>query len=455
MTDIETQVPSRVRVSRVLIQGGRIVDPALGMDEPGDVFIEDGCVAEVAPKISTEGLEAVEILDARGLIVVPGLVDMHVHLREPGNEEVETIESGALSAVAGGVTSVACFPNTDPAVDSEGEAEFVVLQGKRANLANVFPVGAITVGLKGEKLSEMAGIARAGALAFSDADRSVRSAEILRRAMLYARMLDRVVICHCEDSDLRGHGLINQGTVSLRLGVPGIPNAAEDIVIARDVTLARLTDCRIHISQMSTEGSVDLLRRAKDRQLKVTGEVTPHHFTLTDETASSFDSNFKMIPPLRSDRDVAALVEGIRSDTIDVISSAHAPHSVEAKEVEFPSAPFGVIGMETLFPVAYSELVVKHGLSLSQVIAKMTVNPARILGLYPGRGTLRQGSVADVSVFDIERERTIDVSTFLSRSRNCPFSGKRVQGTTVHVLVGGRVIMKNGALSTPLESEKD
>ena len=445
---MDTQVQTRVGVARILIKGGRVVDPAFGTDQQGDVLIEDGRISAVAPEISSEGLGEVQILEASGLLVTPGLIDMHVHLREPGNEEVETIQSGALSAVSGGVTSVACFPNTDPAIDSEGEAEFVVLQGKRANLANVFPVGAITRNLEGEKLSEMAGLARAGAVAFSDADRAVRSAEILRRAMLYARMLDRALICHCEDRDLRGHGLVNQGTVSMRLGLPGISNAAEDIVIARDITLARITDARLHISQMSTEGAVELVRRAKDRNLKVTGEVTPHHFSLTEDNLLTFDANFKMVPPLRTDRDVSAMIEGLRDDTIDVITSGHAPHSEESKEMEFPATPFGVIGMETLFPVAYSELVTKHGLDLSQVIAKMTVNPARILGLYPERGTLRPGSVADVSVFDIETERQIDANEFRSRSRNCPFVGQTVRGTTVHVVVGGRLAIEAGKVKT-------
>jgi dihydroorotase len=446
VSEIDTQIPTRVDVTRILIKGGRVIDPACGMDQLGDVLLESGRVAEVAAEISPESGGDLQVLDATGHVVTPGLIDMHVHLREPGNEEVETIQSGSLAAVSGGATSVACFPNTDPVIDSEGEAEFVVLQGKRANFANVFPVGAISRALQGDRLSEMAGLARAGAVAFSDADRSVSSAEMLRRAMLYARMLNRVVICHCEDRDLRGQGLVNQGTVSMRLGLPGIPNAAEDIVIARDITLARITDASLHISQMSTEGAVELLRRAKDRQLKVTGEVTPHHFSLTDEKLLNFDANFKMIPPLRTDRDVSALVEGLRDDTIDVITSGHAPHSTEDKEREFPAAPFGVIGMETLFPVTFSELVVKHGLDLSQVVSKLTVNPARILGLYPDRGTLRPGSVADVSVFDVESERQIDANSFRSRSRNCPFVGQSVRGTTVHVVVGGRLALENREL---------
>jgi dihydroorotase len=431
-----------------LIKNGRIVDPATGADGNGDVLIDGDRIAAVGAGAGA-GAAGATVIDAAGLLVVPGLIDMHVHLREPGKEEEETIHSGSIAAVAGGITSVACFPNTDPVIDSEGEAAFVVLQGQRAGYANVFPVGAATLGLQGKQLAEMAGLARAGAVAFSDADRSIESAELFRRALLYARMLDRVVIVHCEDPTLRGAGVMNQGVVSLRLGLPGIPSAAEEIVLARNLTLARITESRLHGSQVSTQGAVEQLRRAKAEGLRVTADVTPHHFTLTEDLVSTYDANYKMLPPLRTERDGDALVRGLEDGTIDAITSAHAPHAREEKEVEFMNAPFGVIGMESLFPVSYTELVVRRGLPLALVIAKLALNPARILGLYPDRGRLAPGAIADVSIFDIDHERRIDVQQFRSRSRNCPFDGRAVRGTPVHVIVGGRVALRDGAPVPP------
>ena len=391
---------------RKLVKNGRVVDPASGRDGVVDILIKGDRIESVGSRIAVSAADDVELIDASGMLVIPGLIDMHVHLREPGKEEEETIRSGALSAIAGGITSVACFPNTEPVIDSEGEAEFVVLQGTRASFANVFPVGAVTLGLEGKHLAEMAGLARAGAVAFSDADRSIESTETLRRGLLYARMLDKVVISHCEDRTLRGSGVMNQGVISLRLGLPGIPNAAEEITMARNLRLARLTESRVHVSQISTEGSVELLRRAKASGVRASGDVTPHHLTLTEEAVATYDANYKMIPPLRSKSDVEALVEGLREGTIDVITSAHAPHSAEEKDVEFQHAPFGVIGMETLFPVAYTELVVERGFPLADVIAKMTVNPARILGLDSERGSLEEGKIADVAILDVDSERT-------------------------------------------------
>lgn len=433
--------------SRLLVKGGRIVDPATGLDRVGDILVEGDRIARVGGKGPAPGGD-LRALDATGLVVTPGLIDMHTHLREPGKEEEETIGSGARAAVAGGVTSVACFPNTEPAIDNEAAAEFVVLQGKRAGFANVFPVGAVTLNREGQRLAEMGGLARAGAVAFSDADRAIESAEMMRRGLLYATMFRKVLIAHCEDRSLRGAGVMNQGLVSLRLGLPGIPNAAEDIVIARDITLARITGGRLHLAQMSTAGSVELLRQAKARGLSVTGEVTPHHFTLTDESVASYDSNFKMIPPLRTAADLEGLVEGLRDDTIDVIATGHAPHAPEEKAVEFAHAPFGVIGVETLFAVAYTELVEKHRLELSRVIAKMTIHPARILGIDDQWGSLEPGKYADLAAFDVETPRTIDVQRFQSKSRNCPFQGRVVRGTPVHVVVGGRPVMVDGVIQT-------
>ena len=430
---------------RVVIRGGRVVDPDSGLDEIADVLIADGRIAAVGRVDDPDLLgDDPRTIDATGLLVTPGLIDMHVHLREPGDEEEETIRSGARAAVAGGVTSVAAFANTEPAVDNEAAAEFVVTQGRRARYANVFPVGAVTLDREGKELSEMAGLVRAGAVAFSDSGRCIQSAEIMRRGLLYARMFDRPVVAHCEDLDLRRGGVMNYGRVALRLGLAGIPDASEDIIVARDIQLTRITRGRLHIGQMSTRGAVALLAYAKTEGLDVTGEVTPHHFTLTDEACAGFDPNFKVLPPLRAPRDIEALLAGLENGVIDVISSGHAPHTAEEKAVEFDHAPFGVIGLETLFPISYSVLVEQYGIRLLDVLAKMTIHPARIAGLAPERGTLAVGTTADVSVFDVTTPYRIDSSRFESKSRNTCFEGREVRGRAVHVFVGGRPVVTDG-----------
>ncbi|MBI4604976.1 MAG: dihydroorotase [Planctomycetes bacterium] len=427
------------------IRRGRVADPATGRDEEGNVLIEGERIRAVG-KVEPHSFEDVDVVDAQGLLVAPGLIDMHVHLREPGNEEEETILSGARAAVAGGVTSVACFPNTEPAIDNEAAAEFQVLQGKRAGLANIFPVGAVTLNREGTRMSEMGGLARAGAVAFSDADRTIRSAEVMRRGLLYAKMFDLPVIAHCEDPDLRGAGVMNHGKVALRLGLPGIPAAAEDIVVARDIRLAEITLGRLHIGHMSTKGALDLLREAKGRRLDVTAEVHPPHFSLTEESVVTYDPNFKLIPPLRTATDVEAMVRGLDEGTIDVISSGHAPHSPEEKQVEIVYAPPGAVGLETLFAVSYTVLVERHGFSVLKLLEKMTWNPARILRLHGERGSLETGKLADVSIFDVAREHVIRSAAFLSKSRNTCFEGWTARGATVHVFVSGRCVFRDGGL---------
>ena len=427
----------------VWIRGGRVIDPATGRDGIADLLVEDGRIAAVGKVAPPEGA-TVRAVDARGLTVTPGLIDMHVHLREPGNAEEETISSGLRAAVKGGVTSVASFPDTEPAVDNDAAAEFVVLQGKRAGFANVFPVGAVTLGRAGAALAEIGGLVRAGAVAFSDGDKSMPSTEIMRRGLLYAKMFDKVVIAHCEDADLRGPGVMNYGKVALRLGLPGIPAASEDIVIARDIRLAEITQGSLHIGHMSTEDGVQQLRGAKERGLDVTGEVTPPHFALTEDHVVGYDPNFKLIPPLRTREDQEALIQGLRDGAIDVIASGHAPHSPEEKAVEFIYAPSGVIGLETLFPVSYTVLVEKHGLDLLSVLAKLTINPARILRLDDTIGSLEVGKQADISVFDLTREWTVTTNDFASKSRNTCFAGWRVRGAAVHVVVRGRLVLSDG-----------
>ena len=432
--------------SVVCIRGGRLIDPQSRLDTIGDLLLVDGRIEELGSVDPRRvGPDAVEV-DAQDKVVTPGLIDMHAHLREPGDEEEETIYSGARAAVSGGVTSVAAFPNTDPAIDNEAAAEFVVLQGKRAGFANVYPVGAVTLGREGKELSEMAGLARAGAVAFSDADRCLGSAEMMRRGLLYAKMFDRRVIAFCEDADLRRNGVMNYGKASLRLGLPGIPDVSESIVVARDIGLAEITHGRLHIGQISTEGSVELVRRAKSQSLDVTAEVTPHHFSLTEDACGDFDANFKVRPPLRAENDIEALLEGLRSGAIDVIASGHAPHSAEEKTVEFVRAPFGVVGLETLFPVSYSVLVEKHGFQLIDVVSKMTLEPARLLGLDAECGSLTPGRRADVSVFDVTRERRVDPFSFQSKARNTCFAGWPLRGWAEHVFVGGRQVVAHGSI---------
>lgn len=424
----------------LLIAGGRVVDPARGTDGALDVLVEDGKVRAVAPNLLREGRYD-RVIDARGCVVAPGLVDMHVHFREPGREADETIATGSAAAVRGGFTSVAVMPNTEPAVDDQADAEFQVLQGKRAGKARVYPIGAVTRDRKGEALSEMGGLVRGGAVAFSDDGDPVRSAEVMRCALLYAKMLGRVVIQHAEDPDLAKNGAMHAGLVSLMLGLSGKSAASEEVMVARDITLAALTGGRLHIAHCSTAGSVDLVRQAKRRGLKVTCEACPHHFSLTDQAVCSFDPNFKMNPPLRTQQDLEALVEGLLDGTIDAIASDHAPHSREKKEVEFQDAPNGVIGLETMVPVSVTKLL-ERGMKLPRLIELLSTGPARILGI--PAGTLAPGSPADVAVLDLETAYTVE-SRFRSRSSNCPFVGWQVRGRAMWTVVGGRVVYDRAA----------
>jgi dihydroorotase len=416
------------------IHNGRLIDPSQGLDVVTDLWVREGRVVGHGPRPE---LKADRTIDASGKIVCPGLIDMHVHLREPGREEDETIATGTAAALAGGVTSVACMPNTEPAIDSQADAEFVCLQAKRAANANVFPIGAITKGRKGEELAEIGGLVAGGAVAFTDDGSPVVSAEIMRRAMEYCRMFDKAVLSHSEDLELTRGGLMNEGYESMRLGLRGMPAAAEEVMVYREIALAELTGARVHILHVSTAGSVELIRRGKDRGVRVTGEACPHHFTLTDKCLRTFDSNFKMAPPLRTDDDVQAILAGLRDGTLDVIATDHAPHAPEKKMRELDQAPNGIIGLETLLPVCVGALVEKGVLTLPQLIEKLTVQPARVLAI--DRGTLKPGSVADVTVFDPTAEWTIDPSRFKSKSRNCPFAGWKVRGRVEAVLVGGAV----------------
>jgi dihydroorotase len=421
------------------ISNGRVLDPAQNIDQVTDLWIRGEHVLGVGPHPSTQ---ADRTLDATGKIVCPGLIDMHVHLREPGREEDETIATGTAAALAGGVTSVACMPNTEPALDSQAAAEFVCLQAKRAGNANVFPIGSITKGRHGKELAEIGGLVEGGAVAFTDDGSPVVSAEIMRRAMEYCTMFDKAVLSHSEDVDLTRGGVMNEGFESMRLGLRGMPAAAEEVMVYREIALAELTGARVHILHVSTAGSVELIRRGKQRGVRVSGEACPHHFTLTDKCLRTFDSNFKMAPPLRTDDDVQAILAGLRDGTLEVIATDHAPHAPEKKMRELDQAPNGIIGLETLLPVCVKALIEPGHLTWPQLIEKLTIAPARVLGIE--RGTLKAGAIADVTVIDPAIEWTIDPKQFRSKSRNCPFAGWKVHGWADMVLVAGAIKFKRG-----------
>jgi len=423
-------------VSTLLITKGKVVDPGRGLEGELDVLIVDGVIRAVGPGLDAGG-SFDRVIDASGKIVLPGLIDMHVHFREPGREADETIASGSAAAVRGGFSSVAVMPTTEPAVDGEAGAEFQVLQGKRAGKARVYPIGAATRGRRGEDLAELEGLVRGGAVAFSDGDRPIRSAEVLRCTMLYAKMLDRTVIVHPEDSDLAKSGVMHSGVVSLSLGLPGKSSASEEVMVARDVALARLTGARLHFAQVSTRGAVALVRAAKAEGLPVTCAVTPHHLTLTDESARTFDPNVRVDPPLRTQADVDALIEGVVDGTIDAIASGHAPHSREKKEVEFQVAPSGVIGLETTVPIVLGALVHERSLPLTRLVELLSLGPARILGLQGG--TLAPEAPGDVTILDLEDAHRI-TSEFRSNSQNSPFLGWEAKGRAHYTIVGGEVV---------------
>ncbi|HWY85107.1 MAG TPA: dihydroorotase [Gemmataceae bacterium] len=416
------------------ITNGRVIDPAQNLDQVTDLWIRGERIVGIGPQ---PRLQATEVLDATGKIVCPGLIDMHVHLREPGREEDETIATGTAAALAGGITSVACMPNCEPALDNQAAAEFVYLQAERAGNANVFPVGAVTKGRKGAELAEIGGLVDGGAVAFTDEDNPVVSAEIMRRALEYCRMSDRAVLCHAEDPELTRGGTMHEGVESMRLGLRGMPAVAEEVIIHRDIELARLTGGRLHIMHVSTATGVELVRRAKERGVRVTAEACPQHFLFTDKELRTYDSNFKMNPPLRTADDVAALIAGLKDGTLDVIASNHSPQAPEKKLRELDLAPFGIIGLETLLPICVIALIEPGHLTWPQLIQKLTLNPGRILGIE--RGTLRPEADADVTIIDPRAEWTIDVKRFRSKSRNSPFGGLKVRGRAQAVVLAGEV----------------
>ncbi len=408
-----------------------------------DVLIEDGRVAEW--RKSGEAVpEGCEVLDAAGLLVAPGFIDLHVHLREPGQEHKETIASGCAAAVAGGWTSVCPMPNTNPVNDNAAITRYMIEQAEHAGLANIFPIGAITKSSDGAELAEMGEMKAAGAVAVSDDGRPVPNAGIMRRAMQYAKDFDLPVIDHCEDKSLSSGGVMNEGKMSLLLGLKGMPALAEDIDAVRDILLAADTGAHIHIAHVSTKGAIEAVRRAKNEGINVTCEVTPHHFTLTDRSVEGYDTNYKMAPPLRSEVDVEAVIEGIKDGTIDAIATDHAPHHHDEKALEFDRAPFGITGLETAVGLAFNELVHKGVISLERLVELCSANPARIFKL-KDRGTLAPGSIADVTLIDPDAKWTYLNSESRSKSRNCPFDGWEFTGRAVMTLVGGRLVYRSEA----------
>ncbi|MDI7246041.1 MAG: dihydroorotase [Bacillota bacterium] len=419
---------------RLLLKGGRVVDPRNGLDETKDVLVDDGRVLTVDSGIEAEGAR---VLDVREKTVLPGLIDIHVHLREPGREDEETIETGTLAAARGGFAAVACMPNTDPPLDTGAAVRFVLSRARETGRVRVLPVGAITRGLAGAELAEIGELRRAGAVGISDDGRPVTNSRVMRHAMEYASMFGMPVISHAEDVHLAEGGAMNEGYWSTRLGLPGIPAAAEESMVARDIFLAELTGARLHIAHVSTAGSCELIRRAKERGIRVTCEATPHHFTLTDEAVAGYDTNTKVNPPLRAARDVEALLQGLADGTIDAIASDHAPHTTEEKEVEYELAAFGMIGLETSLALAITELVRPGLLTLEQLVERMAYGPASILGLdWPG---IAPGAEANITVVDPDASFVVDPTGFASLSRNTPFGGRRLFGRVVATIVAGRL----------------
>jgi dihydroorotase len=419
----------------LLLKGGRVLDPSQKMDGKTDLLIKNGKIVKSGKNLpEPPGSPDREVLDLQGKIVVPGLIDPHTHLREPGFEYRETIASGSEAALAGGFTSIACMPNTNPVNDNRSVTEYICRKASECGLVNVYPVAAISLKSEGVSLTEFQDLKAAGAVAFSDDGKSVMNSSLMRRALEYASSIDMPIISHCEDRDLSAGGVMHEGFVATELGLPGIPGIAEEVMVARDLLLAEFTGAAVHIAHVSTTGAVRLIREAKGRGVRVTAETAPHYFTLTDEAVRDFDTNTKVYPPLRSSEDVAAIREGLRDGTLDVIASDHAPHARTDKEVEFDYAASGLTGLETSLSLSL-RLVLDGLLSLPALIEKMTVNPARILRL--PKGTLAIGADADITVIDPGREWTVDRTAFRSRGKNSPFHGWNMKGKAILTIVGG------------------
>jgi dihydroorotase len=421
-------------MAHLLLKNGRLIDPTKGRDETVDLQVVDGRIERLGSNLNASGAQ---VIDLKGKIIAPGFIDMHVHFREPGFEYKETVATGCAAAAAGGFTAVCCMPNTNPPIDDEAVVRFVRDRGRMAlgGVVDVHPIGAVTAGRKGEHLAPLAELSEAGVVGFSDDGDPVHDAEIMRRALEYSAMFDRPIIQHAQDLPLTRGGVMHEGAVSTALGLPGMPGIAEDLMVARDLQLVEYTGGRYHVAHVSTAATVQLVREAKVRNLPVSCEVTPHHFTLIDEAVRGYDSNTKMNPPLRPRSDLEGVLEGLRDGTIEVIATDHAPHSFDEKQVEYPAAPFGIVGLETALGLVLTELFHKHVLSLQQIIEKLSLHPRRILGLPPV--AIEEGAAANLSIFDPAAEWVVSPELFRSRSRNTPFGGMRLKGRPVGIINNG------------------
>ena len=422
----------------ILIKNGRVIDPANKKDAILDILIEDGKISKVAKNITKK---TKIVIDAKDKIVTPGLIDMHAHLREPGREDKETIQTASKAAIKGGFSSIVSMPNTTPPCDSSSTARLIIEKAKEANIANVFPVGAITKKREGKELSEMADLKRTGCVGFSDDGNSVKEAYLMRRALEYASMLDMPILAHCEDASLIEGACMHEGFTSTVLGLKGMPSHAESTIVERDIELSSLAGARLHIQHVSAKESVDVIKNAKSKNIKVTAEVTPHHLALTDNCLKTFDTNTKVNPPLRTEEDRKALKKALKDGTIDVIATDHAPHLESEKEVEFDYAPFGMIGLETALSICVMELIDEKILTWSEFIQKISLNPAKILGIK--RGTLAENEIADITIIDPKTEWTYKKENIQSKSCNSPFIGWKLKGFAKDVIVGGKIVMKD------------
>jgi dihydroorotase len=423
---------------KLLLKDVRIINPDQGIDETTDLLIENGIISKIRD-LNKEDFDTSEIFELDGKICVPGLFDMHVHLREPGREDTETVKTGSNAAAAGGFTGVACMPNTTPTIDS-AEVVNSIKQKSKDHLVDVYPIGAVSKDRKGEFLAPIAELAEAGAIAFSDDGVAVKTASLLRNALEYLKMYDLPIIEHCEDESLAG-GAMNEGSVSTALGLPSIPTIAEDLTVLRDISVAEYVDGKIHIAHISSKKSVELVRQAKAKGIRITAEVTPHHFCLTDEELVNYDTNYKMNPPLRTEEDVKAMIEGLKDGTIDCIASDHAPHSIEEKEAEFIYAPNGILGLETQLGLSISELVHKNHLTMDQLIEKLSINPRKILKIPVPQ--VKIGEIANLTIIDPEEIWTVDIKKFQSKSKNSPFDKRLLTGKSVAV-INNKKLFRNG-----------
>ncbi len=423
----------------ILIKNGRVVDPATKTDKKADVLVEKGLVKRIGQGLNEK---AAQVIDAKGLVVCPGFIDVHVHLREPGFEEKETIETGCRAAIAGGVTSLLCMPNTNPVIDDASLIDYIKEKQAHIGLASVYPVAALTKKSQGKELTEMFHLAKAGAIAFSDDGNNVDDPMVMRRALEYSTLASRPVLVHAEDSLLAANGQINEGLVSTKLGLRGLLPLAEEIIIFRDIEFAKITGAKVHFQHVSTAGSIELIRQAKKENLPITCEVTPHHLLLEDTALAGYDTNFKVKPPLRGAQDREALIQGLKDGTVDCIATDHAPHAKHQKEVEFDYAAFGLVGLETLFSLIFTHF--EKDLGLVALLEKITSKPAQIFNL--DAGVLQENKIADVTIFDPKAKVEVDTSNFLSKSKNSPFNGWQLNGKIEYVIKGGKIVFKEGRI---------